>query len=513
MDNSLALIASLFIATLIFISKTLCNPTRPKKKLPPGPKPWPVIGNLNLIGSIPHQSLHNLSKIHGEIMLLKFGKFPVIVASSPHMAQQFLQTHDAVFASRPPLAAGKYTSYNYSDMTWAPYGPHWRQARKIYLSEVFNAKRLDSFEQIRIEEVRVFISRLFSYSGQPVVLRDHLFRFMTSSISRTVLSDRYFSEMLEHDEKKSSAVTLDELRDMLDEWFLLSGVLNIGDWIPWLSFLDLQGYVKKMKALAKKLDRFLSYVVDDHGARMAVEKDSTAKYLVDVLVQRAEDPNLDVKLTSDVIKALLQNLLAGGTDTSATTVEWAIHEILKHPHTIEKAKEELDRVIGRNRWVQENDFTQLPYIDAIIKESMRLHPLATLLAPHYAIEDCNVLGYDISKGTTVFINTWSIGRDPNAWDEPEKFWPERFLGKSIDMLGSNFALLPFGSGRRRCPGYNLGLKIVRTTLANLIHGFDLRLVEGMSVEDICMEEEYGLTTHPKKPLTIIMKPTLPNHLY
>ncbi|KAL6525294.1 hypothetical protein OROMI_030887 [Orobanche minor] len=235
--------------------------------------------------------------------------------------------------------------------------------------------------------------------------------------------------------------------------------------------------------------------------------------MVDVLLQLAEDPTLDVKLTSDRVKGLLQDLLAGSTDTTATTLEWTINEIIIHPHIIEKAKEELNRVIGRNRWVEENDFSRLPYIDAIIMESMRLHPLATLLAPHCAIEDCNVAGYDISKETMVLTNTWSIGRDPHAWDTPEKFSPERFSGKDIDMLGSNFALLPFGSGRRRCPGYNLGLKIVRTTLANLIHGFDLRLIEGMKREDISMEEEYGLTTHPKNPIAIIMEPTLPSHLY
>ncbi|KAL3638656.1 hypothetical protein CASFOL_016563 [Castilleja foliolosa] len=511
MDNSLELLAFLFIAALAFISKTLYNPTRPDKKLPPGPKPWPIIGNLNLIGSIPHQSLHSLSQKYGELMQLKFGKSPVVVASSPEMAKQFLQTHDIVFASRPALAAGKYTAFNYSDMTWAPYGPHWRQARKIYLSEVFNAKRLDSFKQIRIEESRSFISRLYTLTGQPVVIRDHLSRYALSTISRMVLSDKYASESEGQGEK--SVVMMDELRGMLDEWFYLNGVFNIGDWIPWLSFLDLQGYVRKMKALNKKLDKFLTYVINDHRARQAIGKDFIPKDMVDVLIQQADDPNLDVKLTGDRVKGLLQDLLAGGTDTSATTLEWTIHEILKHPYAIEKAKDELNKVIGRNRWVDENDFSKLPYIDSIIMESLRLHPLATLLAPHYAIEDCNVLGYDISKGTTVFINTWSIGRDPKAWDEPEKFSPERFLGKEIDMLGSNFALLPFGSGRRRCPGYNLGLKIVRTTLANLIHGFDLRLVEGMRVEDICIEEEYGLTTHPKKPLHVIFEPTLPSHLY
>nr|WET52763.1 cytochrome P450 92B63 [Callicarpa americana] len=509
MKNSWAvLLALLHIAALAFISKIIFK-WHPRRKHPPGPKPWPIIGNLNLLGSVPHQSLHYLSQKYGEIMLLKFGKFPVVVASSPEMAKQFLKVHDIFFASRPAFAGGKYLSYNYSGMTWAPYGPHWRQTRKIFHSEVFNAKRLESFEQIRIEERRCFLSRLLSMSGNPVMLRDHLSRHTLSTISRMVLTDKYYSES----EEENNIVKMDELRGMVDEWFLLFGAFNIGDWIPWLSFLDLQGYVKKMKALHKKLDRFNNHVIDDHLARRAAEKDFTPEDVVDALLQQAEDPNLEVKLTRDCVKALIDNLLVGGIDTSATTVEWAVHEILKQPHIIIKAKEELDRVIGRNRWVEENDFSQLPYIDAIIMESFRLHPLTTLLAPHYATEDCKVAGYDISKGTTVLINTWSIGRDPNSWDAPEEFLPQRFMGKEIDMLGNNFALLPFGSGRRRCPGYSLGLKIVRTTLTNLIHGFDLKLVQGMRPEDICMEELYGLTTHPKQPLSIIMEPTLPAYLY
>ncbi|PIN03542.1 Cytochrome P450 CYP2 subfamily [Handroanthus impetiginosus] len=438
-----------------------------------GPKPWPIIGNLNLIGSIPHQSLHTLSQKYGEIMLLKFGKFPVVVASSPEMAKQFLKVHDTVFASRPALAAGKYTTYNYSDMTWAPYGPYWRQARKIYLSEVFSPKRLESFESIRMKERRNFLSHLRSVSGKPVVLRKEITRYTLSTISKMVFGDKYFSES----ENDKSMVKLDELQGMLDEWFFLNGVFCIGDWIPWLSFLDMGGYIKRMKALYKKYDRFHNYVIDDHLARRVKDKDNfIPKDAVDRLLLMAEDPNLEVKLTRDCVKGLLQDLLDGGTDTSATTIEWTIHEILRHPRILQQAKEELDRVIGRNRWVEENDFPQLPYIDAIIMESMRLHPLAPLLAPHYAMEDCKVA--------------------------------ERFISKETDMLGSNFALLPFGSGRRRCPGYNLGLKIVRTTVANLVHGFELN-VDG----DICMEELYGLTVRPKESLAIIMEPTLPSHLY
>ncbi|PIN03541.1 Cytochrome P450 CYP2 subfamily [Handroanthus impetiginosus] len=492
------------IAALALISKIIPK-QNPNPKLPPGPKPWPIIGNLNLIGSIPHQSLHMLSQKYGEIMLLKFGKFPVVVASSPEIAKQFLKAHDTVFASRPALAAGKYTSYNYSDMAWAPYGPYWRQARKIYLSEVFSPKRLESFESIRMKERRNFLSHLRSLSGKPVVLRKEITRYTLSSISKMVFGNKYFSES----ENNKSMVKLDELQGTLDEWFFLNGVFCIGDWIPWLSFLDVGGYIKRMNALYKKFDRFHNYVIDDHLARRVKEKDNfIPKDAVDRLLLMAEDPHLEVKLTRDCIKGLLQDLLNGGTDTSATTVEWSIHEILKHPQILQKAKEELDRVIGRNRWVEENDFPQLPYIDAIIMESMRLHPLAPLLIPHYAMEDCKVASYDISKGTTILINTWSMGRDPISWDKPEEFLPERFIGKETDMLGSNFALLPFGSGRRRCPGYNLGLKIVRTTVANLVHGFELK-VDG----DICMEELYGLTVRPKESLVIIMEPTLPSHLY
>ncbi|KAL0349855.1 UNVERIFIED_CONTAM: Trimethyltridecatetraene synthase [Sesamum radiatum] len=385
---------------------------------------------------------------YGELMQLKFGTLPVVVASSPEMAKQFLRVHDTTFASRPALSAGKYTSYNYSDMTWAPYGPYWRQTRKIYSMEVFNAKKLESFEHIRVEEGRNFLSRLHSLSGKPVVFRDHLSRFSILSISRMVFSNKYFNTESE-DEK--AIMKVEELRGMLDEWLFLGGAFYIGDWAPWLSYLDLQGYVKRMKAVGKKLDRLYSYVLDDHLTRKAARTDFIPEDVLDSLLQLAEDSNLEIKLTRDHVKALAQ------------------------------AKEELDRVIGRDRWVEEKDHSQLPYIDAIIMESMRLHPIATLLAPHYAMEDCKVAGYDIAKGTAVLINTWSLGRDPNSWDSPFEFLPER---------------------PEEMPGYALGLKVIRTTLANLLHGFELKLVGGMKPEDVSVEEVYGLTTHPKELLPL-----------
>ncbi|KAM7492069.1 hypothetical protein LguiA_034990 [Lonicera macranthoides] len=474
------LLLTLFLATTLpILSKLLLHLHHPKKRLPPGPKPWPVIGNLHQVRHIPHRSFHSLSKIYGPLFHVRFGSRLVVVASSPHMAENFLKTHDILFASHPTTAAGKYTSYNYCDMAWAPYGPYWRYARKIYLTEIFSPKKLETYEYILEEENKSFIRHLYNVGRESVKLRKELTRYTLSSISRMVLGKKDFG----------TSVRIEELREMLDEWFFLNGVFNIGDWIPWLGFLDLQGYVKRMKG----------------------EKED----MVDVLLKLANDPNLEVKLTSDCVKGLIPDLLAGGTDTSATTVEWAILELLRHPNILKRATQELENVIGNQRWVQEKDFPQLPYIESIIKETLRLHPLTTLLPPHFAIEDCEIDGYDIPKGTTVFVNTWSIGRDPKCWDEPEEFKPERFLGKNanIDVEGRSFQLLPFGSGRMRCPGYRLGLKVVRSTLANLLHGFVWKLPNDIKAEDICMEEFYGLTTHPRVSLSLILEPRLPLHLY
>lgn len=447
-------------------------------------------------------------------MFLKFGSKPVLIASSPEMAKEILKTHDAVFASRPALAAGKYTSYNYSDMTWAPYGAHWRQARKIYLTELFNPRRLDSLEYICVEERQTLISHLFSLSGKPVLLKDHLPRFTLRTISRLVISDKYYIDHHNQSNSGASIVTLERLQWMLDEWFLLGGVINLGDWISWLSWFDFQGYIKRMKALGKNSKEFYKYVLDDHKAsKIQAEEDYVPKDMVDVLLQLANDPNLEVNLTTESIMGLVHDLLAGATDTSAAAIEWAFQELLRRPNIIHKAQQELDKAIGKERWVEEEDVSQLPYIDAIIKESFRLHPLCTLLPPHFSMEDCNVAGYDIPKGTTVYVNAWSLGRNPKYWDKSEEFIPERFIENNIDMKGQNFALLPFGSGRRRCPGYSLGMKVVRTTMANLLHGFNWKLAGDMKPEDIGMEEIYGLTTHPNKPISMIMEPRLPLHLY
>ncbi|GMI97846.1 TRANSPARENT TESTA 7, CYTOCHROME P450 75B1 [Hibiscus trionum] len=502
------------LSSLAFLSRTLIARRCKQLKFAPGPKPWPIIGNLNLIGSLPYRSLHELSRRYGPLMHLKFGSYPVVIASSAEMAKEFLKKHDQIFASRPKTAAGKYVTYNYSDMLFAPYGPHFRKARRIYLKELFSSERLESFEFIRVEERRALVSRLYGLSGKPVLLREQLIYFTFCILSRMVFGKKHFTVSGDARLGSNSILTLQEFREMIDEVLLLNGVFNIGDWIPWLEFLDLQGYLKRMKALKKKLDRFLNHVFDEHKRRKKEKcEDLVPENMVDLLLQLADDPDLDVKLSHDALRGLTLDLMAGGSDTSSITVEWAISELIGQPQLIRQATEELDRVVGRERWVEEKDIPHLPFLDAIIKETMRKHPVAPLLAPHLAMEDCNVAGYDIRKGTRVFVNVWSIGRDPSLWEQPELFCPERFIGRNIDVKGQNFELLPFGAGRRMCPGYNLGLKMVQLSMANLLQGFNWKLPDNTKLEDLSMEEDCGLASPRKFPLVAVTEPRLPLHLY
>ncbi|KAE8675313.1 hypothetical protein F3Y22_tig00111678pilonHSYRG00041 [Hibiscus syriacus] len=494
-----------WLATLALILLALHLRRRQKLNLPPGPKPWPLIGNLNLIGPLPHQSIHALSRKYGHIMQLRFGSFPVIVASSSEMARALLKTNDAIFTDRPKTAAGKYTTYNYSDITWSSYGPYWRQARKMCLMELFSAKRLESFEYIRKEERKIFLRRLYQSCGTPIVLKDHLLNLNLNVISRMVFGKKYTESTGENE-----IVTPKEFMEMLNELFLLNGVLDIGDSIPWLSFLDLQGNIKRMKVLAKKFDRFLEHVLDEHNERRKGVKDYVAKDMLDVLLQLSEDPNLEVKLERHGVKAFTQDIIAAGTDSSSVTVEWAVAELLKKPEILGKATEELDRVIGIERWVEEDDIVNLHYINSIAKEAMRLHPVAPMLVPRVARQDCKVADYDIPKGTRALVNIWTIGRDPNLWDKPNEFWPDRFIGKTIDVKGHDFQLLPFGSGRRKCPGYPLAIKVIQTSLANVLHGFTWKLP---TEDDLNMEEIFGLSTPKRYPLEAVGHPRFPLHMY
>nr|CAB3470156.1 unnamed protein product [Digitaria exilis] len=496
-------LAVVLATALVLVVTALYRRNRKSYKLPPGPRAWPVIGNLNLMGPLPHHSLYTLSSRYGPLMSLRFGLVPVVVGSSVDAARSILKTNDLAFIDRPRTAAGKYTAYNNSSMLWSPYDDYWRQARKLWQTELLSTKQLKLYEHARGEEVSAMLRDLHaessSSSGAAVALSDHLMMASLNVISRMVLGKKYVVKGSSGSSEDTT--TAEEFGWMMEELFFLNGAVNIGDVIPWLNWLDPQGYIGRMKRLSKVLDRFLEKVLDEHDERRRRDGEAfVAMDMVDKLLQLADDPNL-------------KELFAAGTDTSAATIEWAMTELLKKPEVLTKATEELDRVVGRNRLVAEGDIPNLPYLEAIVKETMRTHPVAPLLTPRQSREDTSVGGYDIPAGTRVLINVMAICLDPSVWDKPMEFRPERFLGSSVDVRGQDLELLPFGSGRRMCPGHTLGLKMVHVTLANLLHGFHWRLPDGVAAEELSMEENFRMNVLRKVPLEAAAEPKLPAHLY
>ncbi|XP_058765357.1 flavonoid 3'-monooxygenase-like [Vicia villosa] len=481
--------------------------------LPPGPKPWPIIGNMPHLGSAPHQSLAALAQTYGPLMHLKLGFVDAVVVASATVAEQFLKVHDANFSSRPPNAAAKNMVYNYQDLVFAPYGPRWRLLRKISSVHLFSNKVMAEFQHIREEEAARLTSKLASNNSdtKAVKLGQLLSVCTTNALARAMLGRKVFK-----DDNRDNDPKADDFKNMILESMVLGGVFNISDFIPSLEWLDLQGVQAKMKILHKKFDAFLTNIIEEHETSNS-KSEKHKDLLTTLLALRDEGDDDGNKLTNIEIKALLLNMFVAGTDTSSSTTEWAIAELIKNPKILAQVQQELDNVVGRDRSVKEEDLPNLPYLHAVIKETFRLHPSTPLSLPRIASESCEIFGYHIPKGATVLVNVWAIARDPKQWVDPLVFNPERFLPGGdkcdVDIKGNDFEVIPFGAGRRICVGMSLGLRMVQLLTATLAHSFNWELENGIKPEKMNMDEAFGLTLQRAVPLSVYPKPRLSPNVY
>jgi flavonoid 3',5'-hydroxylase len=290
-----------------------------------------------------------------------------------------------------------------------------------------------------------------------------------------------------------------------------AGFFNIGDFIPSIAWMDLQGIEGGMKRLHKRFDVLLTKMIEEHTTS-AHERKGKPDFLDVVMANRENSSGERLTLTN--IKALLLNLFTAGTDTSSSIIEWALAEMLNNPSILKRAHEEMDSVIGRNRRLEETDLQKLPYLQAICKETMRKHPSTPLNLPRVSTVACEVNGYYIPKNTRLSVNIWAIGRDPDVWENPLDFTPERFLsGKNakIDPRGNDFELIPFGAGRRICAGTRMGIVLVEYILGTLVHSFDWKLPNG--TVELNMDESFGLALQKSVPLAAIVSPRLSESAY
>ncbi|KAK4762419.1 hypothetical protein SAY86_008187 [Trapa natans] len=489
-----AVAALLFFVTRLVVRSLLLR--LQNRKLPPGPRGWPIIGALPLLGTMPHVALAKLAKKYGSVMYLKMGTCDMVVASTPDAARAFLKTLDINFSNRPPNAGATHLAYNAQDMVFAHYGPRWKLLRKLSNLHMLGGKALEDWAGVREDEVGHMLRAMCETSdrGEDVVVPEMLTYAMANMIGQVILSRRVFAT------KGSES---NEFKDMVVELMTSSGYFNIGDFIPSIAWMDLQGIEKGMKRLHVKFDKLITEMIEQHSAT-AYRRKGKPDFLDQVMANSEMSDGERLNMTN--VKALLLNLFTAGTDTSSSIIEWALAEMMKNPKIFRRAHEEMDRVIGRGRRLKESDIPNLPYLQAISKETMRKHPSTPLNLPRVSSEPCEVNGYYIPRGTRLSVNIWAIGRDPDVWESPLEFKPERFLEderlSKIDPRGNSFELIPFGAGRRICAGTRMGIVLVEYVLGSLIHSFEWGLPPG--TDDLDMNESFGLALQKKVPLTAVL---------
>ncbi|KAK9903903.1 hypothetical protein M0R45_000874 [Rubus argutus] len=490
----------LLLPLLLLLLKHLIN--KPQKHFPPSPPKLPIIGNLHQFtqsGLSTHQNLWRLSKKYGPLMLLHLGRKQILVISSAEAAKQVLKDNDLHCSSRPTSLGSRILTYNYLDLIFSPYGEYWRGIRKICVLELFSVKRVQSYRSIREEEVVKMINSISDHSASSsssVNLTEKLFAFMASITFRIFFGTSFQGSDFENDRFH---------RVLHDVGAMLAG-FSAADYFPsdigWI-INRFSGKHKEFDRVSGEFDRFFQQVIDDHlnpGRTQQYHED-----IVDVLLKIMKEQTgfVAAQLGHNNIKAILLDLFLGGIDTSSITMVWAMAELSMKPQVMKKAQEEVRNCIGNKGKVTETDTEQLHYLKMIIKETLRLHPPGPLLLPRETTSHFKVLGYDIDPKTAVLVNDWSISRDPEFWKDPDEFIPERFDDSCIDFKGQHFEYLPFGAGRRICPGMYMATTTMELGLANLLYCFDWKVPDGMKEEDINMEETTGITISLKDPLELV----------
>ncbi|RCV40969.1 hypothetical protein SETIT_9G098000v2 [Setaria italica] len=476
---------------------------RPRPRLPPGPWKLPVIGSMHhLVNVLPHRALRDLAAAHGPLMMLQLGETPLVVASSKEAARAVLKTHDTNFATRPKLLAGEIVGYEWADILFSPSGDYWRKLRQLCAAEILSPKRVLSFRHIREDEVALKLEEIRAAGPSAPVNLSVVFHSLTNSI----VSRAAFGK------KRKNAP---EFMAAIKAGVGLSSGFSIPDLFPtWTTVLaKVTGMKRSLQDIHRTVDSILQEIIDERKAildeKVRSGAENAEENLVDVLIGLQEKGGFGFHLNNSRIKAIILDMFAGGTGTSASAMEWGMSELMRNPEVMKKLQGQIREAFHGKSEVTEADLqaSNLRYLKLVIKEALRLHPPAPLLVPRESIEPCELDGYTIPAKSRVVINAFAIGRDPKYWDDAEEFKPERFEDGGVDFMGSSYEFLPFGAGRRMCPGFNYGLASMELAIVGMLYHFDWSLPEG--VAEVDMEEAPGLGVRRRSPLMLCATPFVP----
>ncbi|KAL6650129.1 hypothetical protein ACP70R_014353 [Stipagrostis hirtigluma subsp. patula] len=503
-----ALAVSVVAAALVHvILKRFLRPTTTVRHLP-GPWKLPVIGSMHhLVNVLPHRALRDLAGVHGPLMMLQLGETPLVVVSSREMARQVLKTHDANFATRPKLLAGEIVLYGWADILFSPSGEYWRKLRQLCAAEVLSPKRVLAFRHIREQEMARQVEMVRAAGpSTPVDLSAMFYDVAISIVSRASFGN-----------KQRNA---DEFLAAIKAGVALASGFKIPDLFPtWRPVLAaLTGMRRTLEEVHRTVDSTLEEVIEerrlvlDQKARSRSGSGAAAaeENLVDVLIGLQDDGDSSgFHLKRNSIKAIIFDMFTAGTGTLASSLDWGMSELMQNKRVMNKLQREIREAFRGKDAVTESDIQarSLPYLKLVIKEILRLHPSVPLLVPRESVDACEIDGYTIPARSRVVVNAWAIGRDPKYWKDADEFKPERFEDSTRDFMGSNYEYLPFGAGRRMCPGIAYGLPVMEMALVQLLYHFNWSLPEG--TKEVDMTEAPGLGVRRKSPLLLCATPFVP----
>lgn len=374
-------------------------------------------------------------------------------------------------------------------MVFSPYNEYWRQMRKICIMEILSAKNVKSFESIRQDEVARLIDSIRSSCGEPVDITRMIFTYSSSISSRATIGKVVSGN--------------DVLIDKMKRAIAMAGGFELADLFPSSKLLNFLCWNKyKLLRMRREVDVILDAIVEER--ELGKKTAPGGEDILDVLLRIKSNNALEFPITNANIKGIIYDLFSGGTDTSSTVMDWAMAELMRNPNVMRKLQNEVREAFKGKKVIEESDLQGLTYLKLVIKETLRLHPPVSLL-PRACRDECRVDGYFIPLKSKVIVNVWSMGKDPKYWDQPETFLPERFGNNSTDYLGNNFEFIPFGAGRRMCPGMNFGIANLMLPLSQLLYHFDWEMPKRMVPEDVDMTEADGITITRKNPLLLVPK--------